>query len=131
MWAQPTRGQDTYLSADIGSRSPTGTTVALEEGYNISSSTGDIWGTSDDCRFVYQAVSGDFDFQARIASLAGSAYWAKAGLMLRGSLTDSAASHAVTASPANGFGRFLSTVIPQDLAQKTVLFEDLSFEKPM
>lgn len=107
LWACSARGQGTYVSVDIGSRTPVGTTVAADNGFNVSSSTGDIWGSGDDCRFVYQSVSGDFDFQARVASLAGPAYWAKAGLMLRSGLTDSAASHAVTASPASGFGRFL------------------------
>ena len=107
LWGRSALGQGTFVSVDIGSRTPVGTTLAADNGFNVSSSTGDIWGFGDDCRFVYQSVSGDFDFQARVASLVGPAYWAKAGLMLRSGLTDSAATHSVTASPANGFGRFL------------------------
>ena len=106
--------QVTLTSVDIGSKSPAGLTAAVEGGYDVSSSTGDIWSDGDDCRFAYQGVTGDFDFQTRVQSLTGSAYWAKAGLMLRHSLLDSSSEFSMVATRTAGVGyyacmsRFLS-----------------------
>ena len=47
----------------------------------------DIWDTSDQFHFVYQAVTGDADITARVVSLTNTALWAKAGVMIRESLT--------------------------------------------
>ena len=114
LWGRYAHGQGTSVSVDIGSRTPVGTTLAADNGFNVSSSTGDIWGFGDDCRFVYQSVSGDFDFQARIASLVGTAYWAKAGLMLRSGLTDSSAA----CSPAGTRAQHKSADAPDCADQK-------------
>jgi len=74
----------------------------------VSSSTGDIWDLSDNCRFVYQNVTGDFDFRARVQSLTGSAYWAKAGVMLRHSVQGTAGEFSVLATRASGVGYYVS-----------------------
>ncbi|MEN6428226.1 MAG: LamG-like jellyroll fold domain-containing protein, partial [Phycisphaerales bacterium] len=63
--------------------------------YTISSNTADIWGTSDNFRFVYKQLNGDGAISAKVLSITGgSATWAKPGVMIRESL-DPAASYAL------------------------------------
>ncbi|HTH48741.1 MAG TPA: immunoglobulin domain-containing protein [Candidatus Limnocylindria bacterium] len=102
------RAQSTFTSVDIGSKSPAGITTAVDGGYDVGSSTGDIWDIADDCRFVYQAVPGDFDFQARVQALTGTAYWAKAGIMLRHSVADTSGEFSMLATRSSGVGYYAS-----------------------
>ena len=46
----------------------------------------DIWGTSDQFRFVYQKINGDFSFSVKVDSLKDTHYYAKAGIMVRKNL---------------------------------------------
>ncbi|MEN6427371.1 MAG: LamG-like jellyroll fold domain-containing protein [Phycisphaerales bacterium] len=63
--------------------------------YTISSNTADIWGTSDNFRFVYKRLSGNGSISAKVLSITGgSTTWAKAGVMVRESL-DPASSYAL------------------------------------
>ena len=101
-----TLAQTTFTSVDIGSKSPVGITTAVDGGYDVGSSTGDIWDIADDCRFVYQAVAGDFDFQTRVQALTGTAYWAKAGVMLRHSVLDSSSEFSMLATRSGGVGYY-------------------------
>jgi regulation of enolase protein 1 (concanavalin A-like superfamily) len=64
----------------------------------------DIWDQSDQFHFVYQQVTGDVDVVARVDSLAQTDSWAKAGVMIRSSLTASAAHAFAMVSAANGGG---------------------------
>jgi len=58
--------------------------------YLISSNTADIWGTSDNFRFVYKKLNGDGAVSAKVLGVTGgSATWAKAGVMIRESLAPS------------------------------------------
>lgn len=75
-----------YTPADIGTPLPSGNTVAVSGGYNVTGGGRDIGGTSDQFQFSYQQRSGDFDLKVRIKSLGLSDAWAEAGLMARESL---------------------------------------------
>jgi hypothetical protein len=101
--------QGNFTSIDIGTRIPAGQTIATNGGFDVSSATGDVWGTADDFRFVYQPVAGDFDMRTRIASLTGIAYWAKAGLMVRADTSDFAANGFMVATRSQGWGRYMFT----------------------
>ncbi len=71
----------------------------------------DIWGTSDQFRYVYKRLSGDGSIVARVDSVAESDGWAKAGVMIRETL-DAGSTHAmVVVTPSNGisFQRRLET----------------------
>jgi hypothetical protein len=68
----------------------------------INSSGMDIWDTADDFYFVYQVVCGDFQITTKLESMANSGTWAKAGLMVRESL-----------SPSSIFG-IIATFQPQN-----------------
>ncbi|MGE5611899.1 MAG: PA14 domain-containing protein, partial [Bacillota bacterium] len=69
--------------ADKGSMAtnPTGDTWQVTGGGN------DIWNTADQFHYVYQKISGDFRFTARIVSMSNSTDgWAKSGVMVRETL---------------------------------------------
>lgn len=64
----------------------------------------DIWGERDAFRYVYQDFSGDGQIVARIDGFdaAGDHSWSKAGLMIRGDLTDDAANAFIFLTGDNG-----------------------------
>ncbi|MBP7050026.1 MAG: hypothetical protein KBE65_03335 [Phycisphaerae bacterium] len=62
--------------------------------YVISSTSGDVWGTEDNFRFVYKRLTGDGTITAKVNAITESTTtWAKAGVMIRESL-DPASSYA-------------------------------------
>jgi regulation of enolase protein 1 (concanavalin A-like superfamily) len=71
---------------DIGSPAIAGSTTYNSGVYTIKAAGADIWGTSDQFRFVYQQITGDVDLVARVSSLQRTHKWAKAGLMIRETL---------------------------------------------
>jgi hypothetical protein len=50
----------------------------------------DIWGTADDCRFVYKRLSGDGSITAKVNSAIDVHEWTKAGVMIRENLSEEA-----------------------------------------
>jgi len=80
-----------WLTAAIGAPSPAGTASYTNGLFTVSAGGVDIWGSSDQFRFVYQPVSGDVDIVARVDSLAAADPWSKAGVMIRADLSASSA----------------------------------------
>jgi regulation of enolase protein 1 (concanavalin A-like superfamily) len=89
--------------ADIGSPAVKGSASFSNGTYTISAGGADIWDTADQFNYVYQQVSGDVDLQARVASLSNSDAWAKAGVMVRSSLSASAAHAFMLISQGQGY----------------------------
>jgi hypothetical protein len=54
--------------------------------FTVKGAGADIYGTSDQFRFVYRTLTGDGEMVARVASLQNTSGWAKAGVMIRESL---------------------------------------------
>jgi regulation of enolase protein 1 (concanavalin A-like superfamily) len=55
-----------------------------EDTVEITAGGGDVWGSSDQCLFIYTApTTGDFDLQVRVDGMIASGQHAKAGLMVR------------------------------------------------
>ena len=71
--------------------------------YTILAGGTDIWNTADQFNYVYQQVTGDVDVKARVASLTNTDLWAKAGVMVRASLSAGAAHASMFITPGNGF----------------------------
>ena len=88
--------------------------TSLPDGIDIVASGGGIGGTSDQFRFDYQMMFGDFDVQVQVASLAFSDAWAKAGLMVRDTLKPNSRFAAVLASPGLAGAFFESRVLPRN-----------------
>ena len=59
----------------------------------------DIWNTSDQFRFVYQKINGDFSFSVKVDSLKDTHYYAKAGIMVRKSLNKNSAHGIINVFP--------------------------------
>jgi regulation of enolase protein 1 (concanavalin A-like superfamily) len=79
-----------WTSSDIGNPQVAGSAEGNVDTITVRGTGVDIGGTSDQFHFVYQATAGDVDIRLRIADLQSVNPGAKAGLMIRGSLTDNA-----------------------------------------
>jgi hypothetical protein len=77
----------------------------------VNGSGADIWNTSDQFYFVYQALSGDGEISAHVTTVENTNTWAKAGVMIR-QTTAADSKHAMMAlTPSQGasFQRRTST----------------------
>src|SRR5260370_33092263 len=89
-----------YPFVAIGNPTPAGSQLVVSNGFNITSGGADIGGTNDHFDFSYQLRAGDFDVSVRVAAMALSDVWAKAGLMARASLDAGSPFAASFATPA-------------------------------
>jgi hypothetical protein len=91
-----------WSSADVGPVGIPGSEHHEDGTFTINASGSDVWGTSDQFRYVYQPLTGDGSIVARVASVEHVAAWTKAGVMMRASL-DPASAHAfMLVSPGKG-----------------------------
>lgn len=98
-------------SSDIGNVAAAGSADYSSGSFDIEGSGADIWNTADEFRYVYQEVSGDVTITARVVSIENTNAWAKAGVMIRESLT-SGSKHAmsvITPSRGTSFQRRTNT----------------------
>ena len=72
---------------DIGSPSAGGSHSANSGVYTVEGAGDDIWNNSDNFYYVYAPMSGDGELSARVVSLENTNDWAKAGVMIRETLT--------------------------------------------
>jgi PKD repeat protein len=94
-------------TADIGPVGVTGSATESGGVFTVRGAGADIWGTADAFRFVYVPMSADGQIVARVAAMTGTEAWAKAGVMIRESLTPGSA-HAfmlVSAGKGSAFQR--------------------------
>lgn len=91
-----------WATADIGMPAPAGSASWTAPAFTVKGGGADIWGRSDQFRFVYQAVPGDADVIARVDRIAGGDAWAKAAVMVRSSLAADAAHGMALISAGNG-----------------------------
>lgn len=75
----------TYTSANINTQS--GTTTESGGTFTIEGEGTDIFGTTDELRFVYRAFTGDGSMIAKVVSVENTNSWAKAAVMIRSGLT--------------------------------------------
>jgi hypothetical protein len=93
---------------DIGPTSGTTTQVGMS-GYHVTTNGRDTWDTADGARFVYESRSGDFDAIVQVVSLsnlgttsADKGFYAKAGLMVRESLSPDSRQFYIFGNPSAG-----------------------------
>jgi len=67
--------------------------------FAVTGSGADVWGTADALHFARVAITGDFEFTARVASIENLHRWVKAGLMARESASASSRHGFVVATP--------------------------------
>ena len=91
-----------WQTQDIGSVGRAGSASHSNGTWTVAGSGADIWGTSDQFRFVYRTLSGNGTITARVVTQTNSNSWAKAGVMIRESLATNSR-HAMTiVTPSNG-----------------------------
>jgi beta-galactosidase len=78
-----------FTGADIGAVGLAGSASYCSGQFTVSGSGADIWNTSDAFQFVYVyvPVSTNCDIRARVLSVQNTDPWAKAGVMIRETLT--------------------------------------------
>jgi hypothetical protein len=91
-----------WTGADIGAVGATGTSCYSGGTFTIEGSGADIWGSTDEFRFVYRTLTGDGYIIARVASLENVDAWTKSGVMMRASLAANAAHASFFVSPGKG-----------------------------
>lgn len=100
-----------WLTQDVGAVAATGTAAYSSGTFTIEGSGYDIFGSGDEFRYVYQQASGDCVITARVTSLEQTHSWAKAGVMIRESLTTGSRHAAVLVAPSDsGTVQFLRRV---------------------
>jgi type 1 glutamine amidotransferase/HEAT repeat protein len=91
-----------WRGRDLGAVTPPGLASFADGKFSILAAGADIWGTADACHFVYQPLAGDGTIVAHLLSLKPTDPWAKAGVMIRGSLEAGAPYAFCGVSPTNG-----------------------------
>ncbi len=101
--APPSNLPAPWSTADIGAVGAAGSASYADNTFSIIASGSDVFDYADEFRFVYQPFSGDVTVTARIVSLTNTHAWAKAGVMIRESLTGNSTNAAMLLTPSNGF----------------------------
>jgi glucose/arabinose dehydrogenase/regulation of enolase protein 1 (concanavalin A-like superfamily) len=92
-----------WVSTDVGSPVTPGLAQYAGGVFTLYGAGSDIWGPTDEFRYVYQSVVGDGDIIARVTSQSPSDPWAKAGVMIKQSATAGAPYALLAVTPANGY----------------------------
>jgi len=91
-----------WLNQDVGSPGVAGSAGYASGTFTVDGDGADIWGTSDQFHFVYQSLSGNGDIVARVPTQENTDGWAKAGVMIRESLTGGSTHAFAAVTPSNG-----------------------------
>lgn len=91
-----------WASQDIGGVGITGLAYNTGNNFVVSGSGSDIWGTSDQFRFVYRLMAGNGSITARVVSEQNTDPFAKIGVMIRNTLDPTDAFAFMDVTPANG-----------------------------
>jgi regulation of enolase protein 1 (concanavalin A-like superfamily) len=92
-----------WAAGDIGGPAVPGSASEASGTFTVTGSGQDIGSTSDQFQFVYQPVTGDTEIVAFMGSLQAADALAKAGVMIRGALTGSAAHASMFATGSSGW----------------------------
>jgi|GEM_PF-5293788 len=96
-----------WLTQDIGPNVGTNPTVGdanwwSDLGYVVDGDGNDIWDNADAFRYVYTPATGDGEVYVRIMTQENTNVWAKAGVMIRETLTPGSRHVMLVTTPSNG-----------------------------
>lgn len=94
-----------WSDQDIGSVAATGSATSSDCNWTVVGSGADIWSTADEFHYAYHSLSGDGQIVARVYSMVcsgGCDSWAKAGVMIRETLTTGSKHAMMVVTPGNG-----------------------------
>ena len=96
-----------WSSQDVGTTGRAGSASFPNGQFSVTGAGADIWGTVDAFQFVSQAVAGDAQIVARVASFQGGNTFAKAGVMFRDTVAAGSADVLLDVRP-NGSIEFMA-----------------------
>jgi glucose/arabinose dehydrogenase/regulation of enolase protein 1 (concanavalin A-like superfamily) len=108
-----------WVNQDIGSVGIAGSANYANGTFNVQGSGADIADTSDAFHYVYQPLNGDGTITARVASMQNTDPPAKAGVMIRESLTP-ISRHALVALTASNETTFQHRLMTEGVSEHTV-----------
>jgi hypothetical protein len=88
-----------WANQDVGAVGVEGSSSYYNGSFTLNASGADISGTADAFQYAYQTATGDCSIIAKIESIVQTDYNAKAGVMMRQSLTDAGSPHAFAFIP--------------------------------
>ncbi len=91
-----------WSTQDVGDVSKAGAAGHSSGTFSVSGSGADIWKAADEFRYVFQALQGDGEITAHVTGQTNTDPWAKAGVMIRQSLSDDSKHAMVIVSAENG-----------------------------
>ncbi|HET7694408.1 MAG TPA: phospholipase D-like domain-containing protein [Vicinamibacterales bacterium] len=93
-----------WSHADVGNTGAAGSATASGGTFTVTGAGADVWGTADAFHYAYRTLDGDGSIVARVSTIQNVNAWTKAGVMIRNSLSPSAAQAfmVVAASPLKG-----------------------------
>ena len=80
-----------WSAADVGATGAAGSSTFANGVYSVTGAGADVWGTADQFHYAYRTLTGDGSIVARVTSIQNVNVWTKAGVMIRNSLSPSAA----------------------------------------
>ena len=94
--------QGCWQDQDIGSVAAAGSATSANSNWTVVGSGADIWNTADGFHYVYQLLSGNGQIVARVTSITNTNAWAKAGVMIRETLTTGSTHAMMIITPGQG-----------------------------
>lgn len=91
-----------WKTADVGAVGAPGSFSRTKQAWNISGAGADIWSVADAFRYVYRPANGDITLTTRVLAVQNTAPWAKAGVMIRDSLSPDSVYAMVLVTPVSG-----------------------------
>ena len=91
-----------WSNIDIGAVGAKGSSSQSNGSYTVRGSGADIWGTADAFQLDYQSITGDGTVVARVLTQTNTNNWAKAGVMMRETLTAGSKQASTFITPAQG-----------------------------
>ncbi|MGB2717932.1 MAG: Ig-like domain-containing protein [Vicinamibacterales bacterium] len=92
-----------WTNRDVGSPALAGRSSESNGTFSVTGAGSDIWESSDQFQFMYQLVDGDLEIVARLNDLEYAHAWSKGGVMIRQSLSASAAHAFMAGTPGKGW----------------------------
>jgi phosphatidylserine/phosphatidylglycerophosphate/cardiolipin synthase-like enzyme/regulation of enolase protein 1 (concanavalin A-like superfamily) len=80
-----------WSNTDVGSTGAAGSASYAGATFTVAGAGADVWGTADAFQYVYRPLTGDGAIIARVTAIQNVNAWTKAGVMIRNSLSPSAA----------------------------------------
>ena len=91
-----------WSGQDVGNVQATGALSVSNGIWTVTGSGADIWSAADGFQFAWHRMSGDVRFTAQVTGITNTNAWAKAGLMIRESLSAGSRHASVFATAGNG-----------------------------